>query len=176
MRLTSASPRSISGSALANDLRLLFASIALSINVVVSVVVVWLVRCCFRCARYCCAVVFLLFLLLLLLLVIGHRNGITSSLGEWAKTPLPSSFTKLAVPGVGWRPSWENRQETSRRLERQITSLKRQFQFLNYTQTVNHWCGSVRVGFLHSLVCPPLFGTSVSWGYLFIDDFLCYIM
>ena len=60
--------------------------------------------CCFRCVWYCCPVVFLLFLLLLLpllLLAIGHSHGITSSLGEWAKTPLPSSSTKLAVPGVG---------------------------------------------------------------------------
>lgn len=54
MRLTSASPPSISGSALANDLRLLFASIALSINVVVSVVVVWLVLSLLLCSVLLC--------------------------------------------------------------------------------------------------------------------------
>ena len=170
----------LSISALVNDLRMVqrrrmgccLHLFALPVDVVVYVVVAWLVQLllslCLVLSSCCLLVVLAAAAAAATSFAIGHSHGITSSLGEWAKTPLPSSFTKLAVPGVGC----VHRQETCWTLEQQITSekkLKHISNILKYPQTGNQWCSSVKVGFLHSLLCPALFGTSVSWRYFFID-------
>lgn len=69
------------------------------------------------------------------------------------------SWQFLALAGVHHERTGRNKLHRSKQIVQT---------YLKYYSNVKQWCGSLRVGFLHSLVCPPLFGTSVSWGYFFL--------